>query len=212
MFNALTGYSQRTNYKELLVAPRGLRDGLIRLIDREIANARDGRRARIIIKNNAITDPAMIQALYRASQAGVDVDLIVRGVCCLRAGVPGLSDRIRVRSVVGRFLEHSRIYCFENGGEPSTYIGSADLMERNLDRRVETLCPVADPAIARELRDVVLEVYLRDTKRAYDLVYRKYRRHVAADGEPPVNAQQVLLDWYTSRGSSPEDGNTPLIS
>jgi len=212
VFNALTGYSQRADYKELLVAPRGLRDALIRLVDREIANARDGRPARIIIKNNAVTDPAMIQALYRASQAGVEVDLVVRGVCCLRAGVPGLSDRIRVRSVVGRFLEHSRLYYFENGGEPATYIGSADLMERNLDRRVETLCPVADPAVARELRHVVLEVYLRDNDRAYELVDRKYRRVPRSAGEPRVNAQQVLLDWYTSRGSSAEDGPNPLLS
>ncbi len=209
VFNALTGYSQRVEYTELLVAPRGLRNALLRLVDREIANARDGRPARIIIKNNAITDPVMIQALYRASQAGVDVDLIVRGVCCLRAGVPGLSDRIRVRSVVGRFLEHSRLYSFENGGEPALFIGSADLMERNLDRRVETLCPVSDPAIARELRDVVIAMYLRDTDRAYELVDRKYRRVTAANGEPRVNAQQVLLEWYASRTG---DDNVPHMS
>jgi polyphosphate kinase len=129
----------------------------------------------------------------------------------LRAGVPGLSDRIRVRSVVGRFLEHSRLYCFENGGEPALFIGSADLMERNLDRRVETLCPVTDPAIARELREVVLEVYLRDNERAYELVDRTYRRVPVAPGEPRVNAQQVLLEWYTSRSSSNDD-NAPLIS
>jgi polyphosphate kinase len=210
VFNSLTGYSQRVDYKELLVAPRGLRAALLRLIDREIANVRDGRPARIIIKNNAITDPATVQALYRASQAGVDIDLIVRGVCSLRAGVPGLSDRIRVRSVVGRFLEHSRLYCFENGGEPAIFIGSADLMERNLDRRVETLCPICDPAIARELRQVVIETYLRDTDRAYELVDRKYQRVQRKDGEPHVNAQQVLLEWYTSRTGV--DDNGPFIS
>ena len=212
VFNSLTGYSQRSDYKELLVAPRGLRDAFIGLVDREIANARDGRPARIIIKNNAITDPAIIQALYRASQAGVDLDLIVRGVCCLRAGVAGLSDRIRVRSVVGRFLEHSRLYYFENAGDPALYIGSADLMERNMDRRVETLCPIADPTIARELRQIVLETYLRDNARAYELVDRKYRRVAPANGERRINAQQVLLDWYTTRTSSPEDGNNPLIA
>ena len=210
VFNALTGYAQRQDYKELLVAPLGLRDGLLSLIDREIAHARDGRPARITIKNNAITDPTLIQALYRASQAGVDIDLIVRGVCCLRAGVAGLSERIRVRSVVGRFLEHSRLYCFENAGEPALYIGSADLMERNLDRRVETLCPVRDPAIARELRQVVLEVYLRDNERAYELVDRKYVKAARTEGVPRVSAQQVLLDWYTSRSSSSDD-KTPLI-
>ena len=211
VFNALTGYAQRQDYKELLVAPMGLRDGLLALIDRETAHARDGRPARITIKNNAITDPAIIQALYRASQSGVHIDLIVRGVCCLRAGVAGLSERIRVRSVVGRFLEHSRLYCFENAGDPALYIGSADMMERNLDRRVETLCPVRDPAIARELRQVVLEVYLRDNERAYELVDRKYVKAARGEGEPRVNAQQVLLDWYTSRNSSADD-NTPLIS
>jgi polyphosphate kinase len=211
VFNSLTGYSQRVDYKELLVAPRGLRAALLRLVDREIANARDGRPARIIIKNNAITDPAMVQALYRASQAGVDIDLIVRGVCSLRAGVPGLSDRIRVRSVVGRFLEHSRLYCFENGGEPALFIGSADLMERNLDRRVETLCPVCDPSIARELRQVVIEVYLRDNERAYELVDRQYRRVTRSEEQPRVNAQQVLLEWYTTRTASADDNN-PFIA
>ena len=120
--------------------------------------------------------------------------MIVRGVCCLRPGVPGLSDRIRVRSIVGRFLEHSRVYSFENGGEPAVFIGSADLMERNLDRRVETLCPVGDPEIARELREQVLDVYLRDNDRAYGLVDRTYRRLRPTDGEPRVNAQQALLD------------------
>ena len=209
VFNALTGYSQRADYRELLVAPLGLRERLLELIDREIAHARDGRAARVIIKNNAVTDPTIIQALYRASQAGVDVDLIVRGVCCLRPGVPGLSDRIRVRSVVGRFLEHSRLYCFDNGGEPALYIGSADLMERNLDRRVETLCPIRDAGIARELRQVVLEVYLRDNERAYEMVDRKYKRVTRGDSEPSVNAQQVLLDWYTSRSSGDD---APLLS
>jgi polyphosphate kinase len=209
VFNALTGYSQRADYRELLVAPLALRARLLELIDQEIAHARDGRVARIIVKNNAITDPAIIQALYRASQGGVDVDLIVRGVCALRPGVPGLSDRIRVRSIVGRFLEHSRLYYFENGGDAALYIGSADLMERNLDRRVETLCRIRDAGIARELRQVVLEVYLRDNDRAYELVDRKYKRLTRRDGEPQVGAQQVLLDWYTSKMSSDD---APLLS
>src|SRR5262249_7771428 len=146
VFNALTGYSQRLDYRELLVAPVGLRDRFIALIDREIEHARAGRPARIVIKNNAVTDVQVIVALYRASQAGVPVDMIVRGVCCLRTGVPGVSQNIRVRSVVGRFLEHSRMYCFENGGQPDLYLGSADLMDRNLDRRVETLCRIRDAA------------------------------------------------------------------
>lgn len=205
IFNALTGYSQRTDYRELLVAPSGLRDRLTTLLEREIEHARSGRAAHVIIKNNAITDPAIIATLYRASQAGVDVDLIVRGVCCLRPGVPGVSDRIRVRSVVGRFLEHSRLYYFENEGAPAIYFGSADLMERNLDRRVETICRVRDPAIARELRDVVLDAYLRDNDRAYELVDRRYRRVARAANEQAVSAQQLLLDWYTSKTGSVDD-------
>ncbi|MEZ5285336.1 MAG: polyphosphate kinase 1 [Vicinamibacterales bacterium] len=147
VFNALTGYSSRRSHQALLVAPGGLRQGFRALVEREMAHAAEGRPAGIVIKNNAVADPAMIRALYRASQAGVPIDMIVRGVCCLRPGIPGISDRIRVRSIVGRFLEHSRIYSFENGGEPEVYIGSADLMERNLDRRVEVLCPVFDPEL-----------------------------------------------------------------
>ena len=132
-------------------------------------HAKAGRPARMIIKNNAVADPGMIKILYRASQAGVPIDMIVRGVCCLRPGIPGISDRINVRSIVGQFLEHSRIYYFENGGAPEVYIGSADLMERNLDRRVEVLCPVNDPAMRQQLRDAVLEVLLSDTDRAWTL-------------------------------------------
>src|SRR5690606_25921606 len=141
----------------------------------------------------------MIRALYRASQAGVSIDMIVRGVCCLRPGIPGLSDRIRVRSIVGRFLEHSRIYYFENGGEPEVYIGSADLMERNLDRRIEVLRPIADPAIRTHLREVVLGALLADTGRAWEL--RPDGTYVRAAPEPgaePVNAQQLLLAHYTA--------------
>jgi polyphosphate kinase len=119
-----------------------------------------------VIKVNAITDDQMIRVLYRASQAGVPIELVVRGICSLRPGIPGVSETIRVRSIVGRFLEHSRIYWFANGGQDEAYIGSADLMERNLDRRVETLTPIRDPAIRAHLREVVLEAYLRDTDRA----------------------------------------------
>ena len=167
VFNYLTGYSHKRTYSELLVAPIGLRAAMRALIEREAEHARAGRPAHIIIKNNAVADPAMIKSLYRASQAGLPIDLIVRGVCCLRPGVPGISEHIRVRSVVGRFLEHSRIYYFENGGEPEVFIGSADLMERNLDRRVEVLCPVRDTELRQHLRAVVLDSLLRDTDRAY---------------------------------------------
>src|SRR5215204_5644317 len=198
VFNYLTGYSHKRTYSELLVAPIGLRAAMRALIEREAEHARAGRPAHIIIKNNAIADPAMIKTLYRASQAGLPIDLIVRGVCCLRSGVPGISENIRVRSVVGRFLEHSRIYYFENGGEPEVFIGSADLMERNLDRRVEVLCPVRDPELRQHLRAVVLDSLLRDTHRAYLLQSDgSYVAAGAVTGAAGVDSQQLLLDSYT---------------
>lgn len=196
VFNSLTGYSKRQEYQELLVAPVALRSQFMALIDREVAHAKAGRAARIIVKNNALTDPSIVRRFYRASRAGVDVYLIVRGACVLRPGIEGVSDRIYVRSVVGRFLEHSRVYSFENGGTPDVYIGSADLMERNLDRRVEVLCRVIDPQLSGQIRDVVLEAYLRDTDRAYVLTGDTYSRVQAAPGEPRVSAQDTLLAWY----------------
>jgi polyphosphate kinase len=198
VFNFLTGYSNKRSYNALLVAPVGLRQGFKAMIDREIEHAQSGRPARIIIKNNAVADQGMIKALYRASQAGVKVDMIVRGVCCLRPGIPGVSDRIHVRSIVGRFLEHSRLYYFLNGGEEELYIGSADLMERNLDRRVEVVSPIQDPAIKRHLRDVVLEALLSDSHRAWELqTDGGYLRVRPPEGVEPLNAQQFLLEWYS---------------
>lgn len=197
IFNSLTGYSRRHEYQELLVAPVGMRAHLYALIQREIEHAAAGHPARIIIKNNALTDLGMVRALYKASQGGVEQDLIVRGACALRPGVPGVSDRIRVRSVVGRFLEHSRVYYFENNGDPVIYIGSADLMERNLDRRVEALCRVIDPRAARHIREVVLEAYLCDNDRAYVLESDGYRRFARGPDDAPCSAQERLLDWYT---------------
>jgi polyphosphate kinase len=141
----------------------------------------------------------MIQQLYRASQSGVRIDLIIRGTCCLRPGVAGVSDRISVRSVVGRFLEHSRIYSFENGGEPQTFIGSADLMERNLDRRVEVLCPILDKELREYVRDTVLGAYLRDTDRAAVLgADGTYRPAEGSGGGEGFNAQQFLLARHTT--------------
>ena len=198
VFNYLTGYSERRHYKELLVSPVSLRSRLLELLDREVEHARAGRGARVVVKNNAVSDPAIIRALYRASQAGVEIDLIVRGICCLRPGIPGVSDRIRVRSIVGRFLEHSRIYYFGNDGQDEVYIGSADLMERNMDRRVEALCRVRDTGILRHIRDVLLDTYLRDNDRAYALAGSDYEPVRPRPDEPRVNAQQLLLDWYTA--------------
>ena len=197
VFNFLTGYSNKRSYNGLLVSPVGLRQGLQALIEREIEHAQRGRPARIIIKNNALADQAMIKSLYRASQAGVKVDLIVRGLCCLRPGIPGISDNITVRSIVGRFLEHSRLYYFFNDEDDQIFLGSADLMERNLDRRVEVVCPVKDAAIKRHLRDIVLETLLNDTHRAWQLqADGSYVRVRPAEGAEPLNSQLVLLDWY----------------
>lgn len=194
VFNYLTGYSRHEDYDQLLVAPVTLRRQMRALIDREAEHARTGRPAHIIIKCNAITDPEMARCLYRASQAGVTIDLIIRGICVLRPGLPGVSERIAVRSIVGRFLEHSRIYWFENGGQPEVYIGSADMMERNLDRRVEALCRVADKVVASHIRDVVLQAYLNDTARAYTLHDDKYQKAAVPAGSEPHNAQQFLLE------------------
>ncbi len=203
VFNSLTGYSNRRSYNALLVAPVGLRQGFRALVEREIEHAKAGRPARMIVKNNAVADHGMIKNLYRAAQAGVQLDKIVRGVCCLRPGIPGISDRIQVRSIVGQFLEHSRIYYFENGGQPEVYIGSADLMERNLDRRVEVLCPVTDPAMRQLLRDAVLEVLLSDTDRAWTLqTDGTYARATAPEGVPPLKSQRFLLEWYAAQHES----------
>jgi polyphosphate kinase len=197
VFNYLTGYSNKKTYRELLVSPVSMRAGVRALIEREIAHAKAGRPAGLIFKNNAITDTGTIRSLYAASQAGVPVELIVRGVCSLRPGVPGVSDTIHVRSIVGRFLEHSRIYYFENGGTPEVFIGSADLMERNLDRRVEVLCPVRDADICHHLRHVVLDALLRDTDRATRLLADgEYVPAVPEEGEAPMNAQTFLLNHY----------------
>ncbi len=197
VFNTLTGYSNKRSYRALLVAPVGLRQGLRALIEREIEHAASGRPAGIIIKNNAVADLATIKLLYRASQAGVPIELIVRGVCCLRPGIPRVSDTIRVRSVVGRLLEHSRLYWFENSGDPELYTGSADLMERNLDRRVEVLFPVNDPALRTHLREVVLDRLLKDTERTWLLTPGgRYERATTA-GEP-VDAQRGLMEWYAA--------------
>jgi polyphosphate kinase len=169
-FNYLTGCSRQTEYRKLFVAPVSLRQKMTALIDREIAHAHAGRPARIVAKLNRVADKPMIQKLYEASNAGVKIELIVRGICMLRPGVSGLSENITVRNIVGRFLEHSRIYWFENGGEDEVYIGSADWMSRNLNHRIEVMTPVLDRSLSNYLRDVVLPAYLRDNVRAQDLL------------------------------------------
>jgi polyphosphate kinase len=163
LFNYLTGYSHKSNFRKLLVAPVTLRERMTSLIRREMEH---DSRGRLIFKMNALEDRAMVRLLCEASCAGVQIDLIIRGLCCLRPGIPGVSENVRVRSIVGRFLEHSRLYYFENGGAEELYMGSADLMPRNLDRRVELLFPIMDPAIVRRLKDTVLAKCLEDNRKA----------------------------------------------
>ncbi len=166
LFNLLTGYGRAPSWHRLCVAPIGLRERVIELIDREAKIAADGGRGRIIAKMNSLVDPLVIQALYRASRAGVEIDLIIRGICCLRAGVPGLSERIRVRSIVDRFLEHSRIFYFEAGGAGEVYCSSADWMPRNFIRRVETMFPIEDPVLRTRMVDEILAGMLADNVKA----------------------------------------------
>src|SRR2546423_13329361 len=186
VFHYLTGYSAQKEYQKLQVSPVNLRERLTELIERETSHAKAGRPARIIAKLNRLADQQIIDSLYEASQAGVSIDLIIRGICMLRPGVPNLSENIRVRSIVGRFLEHSRIFHFENGGEDEVYIGSADWMYRNLNRPVEIVCPIADPQLRAYLKDEVLNAYLRDNVNARELQPdgSYHRVHAAADEEP----------------------------
>ena len=156
LFNTLTGLSEFKGVKQLLVAPFQMHDSFLKLIQHERDLARQGKEGRIIVKLNSLVEESLIAALYEASQAGVKIDLIVRGICCLRPGVPGVSENIRVISIVGRFLEHSRIFYFGNGGKPKVYLGSADWMPRNLFRRVEVVFPVLDPGLRKRITDVIL--------------------------------------------------------
>ncbi len=199
MFNFLTGYARPAGYRKALVAPNHLRDGILAEIDRTIVAHEQGQHARIVMKLNALTDEGCIQALYRASRAGVPIELNVRGMCCLRPGVPGVSETIRVVSVVGRFLEHSRIYGFERGEERRVYIGSADLMPRNLDNRVELLAPVEEPSLRAELIDTV-ERGLADDTNAWDLAGDgTWTRRVP--GEQPRSLQRELMARHAARAA-----------
>ena len=198
LFNYLTGYSAVREYRKLLVSPVTLREKFEGLIRREIEHARRGHAARLIFKMNALEDPRMIQLLYQASQAGVQVDLLVRGICCLRPGVPAVSDKIRVMSVVGRFLEHSRIYCFANAGREEIYVGSADLMPRNLDRRVEVLFPLEDPSLIARVKDEILQKYLADTAKCYLMQSDgSYVRRQPENGEAAFGVQA----WFLGRSN-----------
>jgi polyphosphate kinase len=208
LFNYLTGYSAKVDYCKLLVAPLGLRQAFERLIRREIEHQRAGERGHLIFKMNALVDMRMIQLLYEASQAGVQVDLLVRGICCLRPGLAGVSENIKVTSIVGRFLEHSRIFYFRNAGQEEVYLGSADMMPRNLDRRVEVAFPVQDPKLVRFLRDEVLAIYLADVAKA---------RHMKPDGTYERSPDRYQTDamnsqeWFIRKFSATSERKLPRI-
>ncbi len=200
LFNYLTGYSAKSDYQKLLVAPINLRSRVEELILREIEHQRNGRQGHLIFKMNSLADRSAIHLLYEASQAGVKIDLLVRGICCLRPGLPGISENIRVVSIVGRFLEHSRIFYFRNGGDEEIYLGSADLMPRNLNYRVEVVFPVEDFRLIRVLRDEVLETYLADNFKARLMASDgTYSRLVSNDANPSLNAQSWFLQNRTGK-------------
>ncbi len=199
LFNYLTGYSRQTEYRKLLVAPVNLRDRMMTMIQREAEHARNGKHARIVAKMNALVDPRIIAALYDASRAGVEIDLIIRGMCCLRPQVPGISDNIRVISIVGRFLEHSRVFYFHNGGQTEVFIGSADWMPRNLDRRVEAVVQIEDTASSQDLQEI-LGILLADNRQAWDLHSdgSYVQRHTHA-GNPEQSAHHILMDMARTK-------------
>jgi polyphosphate kinase len=194
LFNFLTGYSEQHSYRKLLVSPISMRDRMIAMIEREIEQVRAGKVGRVIAKMNSLVDPKIITTLYQASQAGVNIDLIVRGTCCLRPGVKGVSENIRVLSIVGRYLEHSRVFYFHNDGQEELYIGSADWMPRNLDRRVEAVTPIEDPELVQQLKDL-LDLMLADNRQAWELQPdgQYVQRQPAAD-EPERNTHILLME------------------
>lgn len=194
LFNYLTGYSRQKSYRKLIVAPVNLRDRMTALIKRETEHASQGISSHIIAKMNSLVDSQIITALYEASQAGVKIDLIIRGICCLRPGVKGVSENIQVTSVVGRLLEHSRIFYFHNGGEEEMYLGSADWMRRNLDRRVEAVTPVEDPEIFQDLQEI-LGIMLTDNRHGWDLqTDGNYQQRKSEDGTSAQGSQEILMN------------------
>jgi polyphosphate kinase len=207
LFNLLTGYSQARRWRKLMIAPLGMREQIVERIDREASNAELGRPSRIIVKMNALVEPTVIDALYRASQAGASIELVIRGTCCLRPGIPGLSENIRVISIVDKFLEHSRVFYFENAGTPEVLLGSADWMPRNFFRRIEVMFPVEDPRLKNRLTGELLQVVLNDNVKARRLqADGTYTRLVASEGQTGVRSQTIFQ--ALARESAREAGDS----
>jgi len=203
LFNQLSGYAPEATFKSLLVSPNGVREGLVERINREIQFKAEGKDARIRIKVNSLVDEQIIDALYKASSAGVQVDILVRGMCALRPGIAGVSENIRVRSILGRYLEHSRIFSFNGGGDPAVFIGSADMMHRNLDRRVEALVRLSQPDHIREVNGV-FDLAMDDKSQSWHLAKDGtwVRHQYGEDGKYLVDVQdKIMLDIFVKRGS-----------
>ena len=212
LFNLLTGNAEGYRWKKLVVAPVGMREQIIGLIEREERNARQGRAARIIVKMNALVEPSVIDALYRASQGGVAIELVVRGICCLRPGLPGVSETIRVTSIVDKYLEHSRIFYFENSGNPEVFLASADWMPRNFWRRIETLFPIEDAALQARIVGDILQPILHDTVKVRELLPDgTYRRRTPGEAEAPLRSQVALQNLAREAARESTDVRPPFV-